>query len=287
MLRVADQQILVGSPATLNVTLVDQLGEPRAATGALTVGIVDSDGAVIQAPGGATTGGSSPYSFASTAVMAAQLGVWTCTWTEAGTGATHVTVVEVIGGFYFTVAEARAAIPDLADTTTYPTATIQQVRREVEEEFEQITKLSFVPRYVKDTFHVAQPGAWLWLHRQQPIAIRSVINYLGDAWTAGDIANVTLTPEGRMQALRFFVPPVTVGFTHGLNRPPEAVKRAAMSRLRYHLNKGNSGIPDRATSFTVTDAGTYRLDTPDAFSTGMPDVDAVLGRYGRRGNGIG
>jgi hypothetical protein len=43
-----------------------------------------------------------------------------------------------------------------------------------------------------------------------------------------------------------------------------------------------SGIPDRVTSYTAVDGGSYRLALPGAYATGIPDVDAVYSRYSRR-----
>ncbi len=52
------------------------------------------------------------------------------------------------------------------------------------------------------------------------------------------------------------------------------------------MNK--TGIPTTASSFTVADGGTYRLDLPGAWKTGLPQVDAVYARYSRRsGAGTG
>ena len=60
-----------------------------------------------------------------------------------------------------------------------------------------------------------------------------------------------------------------------------------MVRLRTVLNIPKAGLPDRTTSFTVADGGTYRLDMPGAFKTGIPSVDAAYARYSRRTTGSG
>jgi hypothetical protein len=43
-----------------------------------------------------------------------------------------------------------------------------------------------------------------------------------------------------------------------------------------------TGVPDRAISFQVADGGSYRLAMPGAYSTGIPEIDAVYARYSLR-----
>jgi hypothetical protein len=63
---------------------------------------------------------------------------------------------------------------------------------------------------------------------------------------------------------------VVVEFEYGLDRPPADLVRQAYVRLRTVLNINKQGVPDRASSFTMTDGGTFRLDMPGAFKTGVP-----------------
>lgn len=291
MLPVADQRILRGTAASLSWQNVDGDGENAAPAGAVTVGVVRDDGTTLVAAGTATSGtGALPRTYALTAANNTLLDLLTVTWTDAGDGSTHVTYVEVVGGYYFTIAEARASDAVLVDVTKYPSPLITEKRREVEEEFEEICGVAFVPRYRKQV--VSGPGASRFrLDRKEVRAIRSVRDYSDAtnyvAWTAAELATLVLDDDGLLTSrtgVTFYGGDrnLVIAYEHGYSRPPAGIKRAAMERARYLMNKPKTGVPDRATSFSVAEGGTYRLDTPGALKTGMPDVDAELARASRR-----
>lgn len=73
----------------------------------------------------------------------------------------------------------------------------------------------------------------------------------------------------------------TVAFEYGFPSVPEDVKRAGLLRLRSLLTAERSGIPDRATAFVSAEGGNFTLATPgrNGYETGIPEVDATLGRY--------
>lgn len=292
---VADQQILRGVAATLSWQNVDQNGVAAAPSGAVTVGVTRADGTELVAAGTATGGASSaPRTLALTAAQTALLDILTVTWTDAGDSSTHTTYVEVVGGFYFSLAEARASDAALQNADKYPDALIIATRREVEEEFERICGVSFVPRYRREV--VSGPGrSTLLLERHPARTIRAVWTYSDAddyiAWTSDELATLVLDDWGLLTsrtgvAFGYGQRNLAVAYEHGMTRPPAEVKRAAMQRLRSRMNSANSGIPDRATQFSVAEGGTYRLDTAAADKTGMPEVDAVLARYSRRVPGV-
>lgn len=291
---VADQQILRGVAADLSWQNVGADGEASAPAGAVTVTVTRADGTVV-ATAQATAGtGSGPRTYTLTAANNTALDFLTAVWTDAGDGSTHTTYIEVVGAFYFTVAEARLSDAVLADTSKYPTATIAAARREVEEEFERICDLAFVPRYRRQTFSGIGSTSLL-LDRPHARTIRSVWNYSDHdsytAFTADELASLVLDEWGLITSRTSVAFPsgnrnLVVAYEHGMSRPPAEVKRAALQRLRYCLNKARGGIPDRATSFSVTEGGTYQLDTAGPDKTGMPDVDAVLARYSLKVPGL-
>ena len=294
MLPVADQRILRGVSATLSWQNVGGDGEVAAPSGAVTVGVTRDDGTVLVAPGAATTGtGSGPRTYALAASDNTLLDLLTATWTDAGDGSTHTTYVEVVGGYYFSIAEARASDATLADAAKYPDATIVEVRREVEEEFERICDVAFVPRYGSQIVSGTNQSSFL-LDQNAVRSVRSVWSYSDTtnytAWTATEIASLH-TEDGRVTS-RTGVPftygavNLRIAYEHGLSRPPAEVKRAALQRLRDRLNQAKTGIPDRATSFAVAEGGTYRLDQAGPYKTGMPNVDATLARWSHRIPGI-
>jgi hypothetical protein len=73
-------------------------------------------------------------------------------------------------------------------------------------------------------------------------------------------------------------------------RPRPAAGRpgpGVADRLRSQLNVNKSGSRTGRRASPSTDGGTFRLDMPGAFKTGVPTVDAAYGRYSRRSTGTG
>lgn len=287
---VADQRVLRGVAVTLTYQIVGGDGEPAAPAGAVTVGIVNAAGSVVVAPGAATTGTGGLQSYVLPAASNTKLDLLTVTWTDVSSAATFTSLVDVVGGFYFTVAEARAADPALSNDVKFPTSVLVDVRRQIEEEFEQCCAVAFVPRYRRQRVRPDYDENVVTVDWPRVRSVRSVTSYdsAGNAipWSPTDLLQLIAIDEGvrlTSRAWKWFVGGDTiVEYEHGLDRPPSEVKRAAIQRLRYLASQTMSGIPDRATSFSVQEGGTYRLDTADAFSTGQPDVDAVLGRWSLR-----
>src|ERR1051326_666530 len=142
----ADQRIPVRVSAGLSFQYVDGTGA-KANPGTVTVGVTKADGTVVVAAGAATTGtGPAPGVYTLAAASNQSLELLTASW-RLTDGTVFTTLVEVVGGFYFTIDDARSSDPPLADTGKYPDADIDERRREVEEEIEDICDRSFVPRY--------------------------------------------------------------------------------------------------------------------------------------------
>lgn len=285
---VADQQILRGVAATLSWQPTDATGEPAAPAGTVTVGVTKADGTTVVAAATSTSGsGSSPRTYALAAQNALEL--LTVTWTDGGDSSTAVQLVEVVGGYWFTLAQAAARDEKLADQTKYPPDRVLAVRAEVEAEFEEVTKQAWVPRYRRETIR-GSGHAELVLSELRPRTVRSVRAYdpdgvTYDTWSAGDIAELTLTDHGTLRrpdgATWARNSRYVVEYEHGHDRPPADLRDAAITRLRHRLNSHRSGIPDRATTLSTEGGQTFALATPGlrGFVTGIPDVDVVLGRY--------
>jgi hypothetical protein len=112
------------------------------------------------------------------------------------------------------------------------------------------------------------------------------------AFTVGQLADLAATADGRLVRTGGDIftegrRNVIVELEYGLDRPPADLVREAKIRLRTVLNSNKSGVPDRASSFTMAEGGTFRLDMPGPFKTGIPTVDAAYGRYSRRSTGSG
>lgn len=285
-MTIADQRILRGVGATLSWQNLDADGQPAAPPAAVTIGVVASDGTIVVPAGTATAGSSSdPRTYTLAASANQQLDFLTATWTVAG-GSAFTTHIEVVGGYYFTVGEARASDPTLADEARYPTADILAARADVEDQFETICGLSFVPRFRIDDVN-GQNSRAITLERGRVRSFRRLgyeygtsTTYLNSSGLADLRANGNGVVFSRFAIFPYGLRNVHVSYEHGLDRPPPEVKTAALIRLRHCLNYVKTGIPDRATTFQPeTGFGTFNIATAGVATTGIPEVDAVLARY--------
>lgn len=294
-------RIQKNAAGTLSHTfLVDET--PTDSSTTVTYAVVDAAGAAVSS-GNATHGTAGVYSFVLPAQSA--LKALTVTWsaTIALSATTQTTYAEIVGGFFFSLAEGRGSDASLADTATYPTADLTAARLEVEVECETICDLGFVPRYDRVVLDGSGTDEMLLKHSapyRSVAEVRTVRSVsMADspdgtftAFTAGQLADLAVTSDGKLVRTGGDVftegrRNVIVEFEYGLENPPRDLVRAALTRLRTQINVNKSGVPDRASSFTMTDGGTFRLDMPGAFKTGVPTVDAAYARYSRRSTGSG
>lgn len=277
--------------ASATLERVFYVGEaPTDSSTTVTVTVVDATGAAVTS-GNATSAGSGKYTF--TLPAQGQLALLTVTWnaTIAGIPVAMADLVEVCGGFFFTLAEGRASDAALADTSKYPIADLIVARQEVEEECEWICDRAFVPRYRRvvldgsGSSELTLPDADVTTIRSVSVAPRAGETFV--AFTTTELAALVVRPDSTLKRVDSNIfteglANVIVEYEYGLVAPPADLVRGAKTRFRSRLNLNKSGVPDRATSFTATDGGTYRLSLPDAFRTGIPDVDAAYSRYSRR-----
>lgn len=283
------QRVLRGTSAVLTWQNLDADGEATAPVGTVTVGVVDASGAEVIASGTATAVDGDARTCTLTPEQTSDLNLLTATWTDDG-GGTFTTLVEVVGGYYFSVAEARAAAPAMSDDVNYPTDKIIEARRQIEEEFERICGVAFVPRYAREqlwsTCEWQSIPAWPAIRRIRSL---SWVDAFGTEtpFTTEELALARIDDAG-LRILWSGLPYGTTiaGYEHGYDQPPAEVKRAAFQRLRYLVAKPNSAIPDRATTFSIAEGGTYSLAMAGAYKTGQPDVDAVLDRWSMRVPGV-
>ena len=293
----ADEQVLVGTPATLTGNFYDQDGELAEPTGTITVTVTGADGTVVLAAGTATTVGTTGVRTVTlTAAQNSRLDLLAVEWTNGTVAVT--THVEVVGGYYASVRAIRDADDVLADTRKYPAALVVEARRRVEAEFEDFCGVSFVPRYRR--WRMSGSGTQT-LHLPDPMLrkVRSLRDYgpLPSTsyydLTSTELAAIPANPEGvayRTDGLWFWkgIDNIVVDYEHGYDRTPSDLQAAFMLRVRDILNRHNRGVPDRATTFTSDVGGTYSLIVAGRGGslTGIPDVDVVLKRYSRRLDGI-
>lgn len=253
-------------------------------TGSATYSIKRLDGTVVTS-GTASHGATGVYS--ATVPAQTQVDTLTLDWTGTINGAavTAQDVVEIVGGFLFGLAEARA-VPPALDVTKYPTTKLASKRISTEQECEEICGQAFVPRFARvaltlggNSNTVVGNNNSLVLPHVRVRALRALT--LGGV--AQSISGLNVSPSGVITGgywPRYTYPStmMVVEYEHGSDFPPEDLREAAMIRLRSRLTMGDTGVPARALSFT-DEGGTYRLSTPSAKRTGIPDVDAVYERY--------
>lgn len=300
---VADQRVLASAPATIRTSFADQDGTATAPGGAVTVDLARADGTSIET--GRAASGTTVLSASLTAAETATLDLLTCVWKDAG-NARATTRVEVVGGFYFSLADLRAFDDALIDTTKYPDAKILTVRREVEEECERITRRAFVPRYRRaviegpacawgppsaaGTFSVMLPDRDLRQIRAVTVTTPSGSTTMGSTIRSSALLAssglVTFRNDGSLPLAS--ATSVTVEYEHGYDRPPADLRHAVLTRTRVRLNAEVTGVNAYATSFTQQGGGTWTLAQPGraGFETGIPEVDAIYGRYSARIPGI-
>lgn len=266
---VADSVALVGVAANLDAQFHDQDGDLVAAGSTVTVDVARADGTIIASGASTTTPSTGVYRYALSAANNSQLDLLSLTWKDGGT-ARVATVHEIVGGYYFTVADLRAFDKTLTSTEKYPNAAIVQVRREVEAEFEEITGCAWVPRYRRIRCS-GSGSSQLLLPVWAPRRVRSVRVY-SDAttyttFTADQLAAVSLDEWGIAiradgSAWPCGVENLVVEVEHGYGLPPADLKRAAMQRARYRLNMDRTRDREQASRVTV-DGATYEMEDGD------------------------
>ncbi len=256
-------------------------GSTPADPGTVTVTVTRDDGTVLT--GGTATGtGSGPRSFQlSAATHNNLLDRLTLTWTSGSLG-TLTSTVEVVGEFLFALAEARQVRP-LDNTTNYTDAALTAMRTTVEDALEDACGCAFVPRYDSATLNgdrtsLLQLTPYLRRVRWASITTAGVTTAL----TAGELLNLSVNPAGFVSGYGWPTGygNVTVGYEHGMDRPPERVRRAALLLAKVWLVSGP--VDDRATSFSSAETGaTYSMVVPGRGGStfGVPEVDAVVDQY--------
>lgn len=276
------QRAVVAASVTLRWQPTDSDGEPVAATGTVTVGVVRSDGSEVLAPGTATVADDDARTVVVPASETTHPDILTATWSVDG-DPVRSTTCEVVGGVYATVDQLRALEPTLDDPARYTPSKIKAARAEVEAMFEDAAHRAFVPRFRVDTIDVQHCTSDLVLRRPDGRSVRwvTVTDWRGSTDDL-DVSDVTVNASGIARRRHGWpVGRLTVGYEHGLDFPPADLMRAIGVAVRVRLNTAKNAIPDRAVSFTQIEGGTVTLATPGTYGwiTGIPEVDEALKRY--------
>jgi hypothetical protein len=296
-------RILKSQAGTLSHTfLVDETPTDSSVT--VTYSVLDANGTSVASGNASSAGvGSGRYTF--TLPSQSQLKRGTVAWagTIGGNATTETDHFEIVSSFFFSLKEGRDSDESLSSSERYTTDDLKTKRTEVEVEVENICDQAFFPRYERVVLD-GSGTSHLVLKMSDPIRsianIRTIrrISVAPDVdetfvdFTAAELAGVAPLSDGTLVRTDGNVftegrANVVVEFEYGLDGPPSDLIPACLTRFRSRLNFNKSGIPDRATSYSMGEFGTYRLDMPDSFKTGLPEVDAVYSRYSRRVNGSG
>lgn len=269
-------RVLKTAQVTLSHTFyVDEVATDAA--GPVTYSIKRLDGTAVASGTATHPGGAGIYQ--ATVPAQSQLDTLTLDWTGTvgGASVTARDIVEVVGGFLFGLSEARAQ-PPVLDSTRYPTARLASKRISVEQECEEICGQAFVPRFARVAL-TATGGVGMVLPSVRVRALRAVtVDGVSQSLTG-----LTVTPSGVVTGGywpdRWPLSTIVFEYEHGWEYPPEDLREAAMLRLRSRLGQGDTGVPQRAISFTTGDGGIYRISTPSKQRTGIPEIDGVYERY--------
>lgn len=273
-------RVLRTAKATLSRTFY--LDEAEAsATGDVVVTVTRLDGTPVESGTAVADGeGGYTYEFGGRDVLDELVLSWAAT---VGGDAIVLDAdrIEIVGGFYFGLAEARDIDRVLQDTAKHPTEKLIERRVETEDECERITGQAWVPRFCRETVTGYGSGplqmSWPFIR-----AIRSV-SVDGVAFDTGGVAALTFSELGLISrsAAWPWVGQVTVEYEHGHDRPNSEIARAAKLRFKSLMLEGNAALPDRAERVVTVDqsGGSTIYSSPTAEKTGIPAVDAVYGRY--------
>jgi hypothetical protein len=282
-------RVLRNTAATISVTFYNGSSAAEA-DGAVTVTAKKADGTTLFS----TTATNDPAVGVYTTVIPPQanLNVLTLTWTGSfsGTAVSIQSVVEIVGGFYFSIAELRNYDTALANTTKFPNEKLVDVRTQVEAEFEDICGRAFVPRFYRETGLEVDYDNWtVWLEKPEPIRITSLTvnsvdqtgwansGYLTRDKYSPNVLDLTNSAVG----LAAYGITTAIEYEYGLTQVPVPVKEKALKRAAQKLKGINSAIDERATTMLIPDVGTVNLAQPGqrGSETGVPDIDVVLNRY--------
>ena len=288
-------RVLRTAQATLSrVFYLDEV--PTAAQGTVVVTIEREDGTVVQS--GTAVGPAADESYTYTFTGSDVLDRLTVTWAASVGGDTIALdqdLIEVVGGFYFGLAEARNVDSVFQNTARYPTADVIDVRTQTEAECEDITRQAHVPRFERETLSGHPSIRHLQLKWPRLRKIRA-LSVDGVAWTDDRIALIGPDPMGIIRpgndwywwwgggfgsVWPYGIGNIVVEYEHGLDRPSVDVVAGAKLRWKSLMfeRKSRSPLPERSERLQTSEVGQVSIASETAWSTGIPSVDAKYARH--------
>lgn len=266
------------------------------ATGVVTVTITREDGTVVQT--GNATGPDANQVYTFTFNGSDILDRLPVSWALTVGGDALVLdqdVIEVVGGYYFGLSEARQIDTTFTNITRYPTADVIEVRTQVEVECENICRQAFVPRFERERLdgHPQQRHLrlrWPYIRKVRAVTVNGV------AW---DQARVDAIGPDRLGIIRpgtewwwfwgggfgsvwpWGIGNIVVEYEHGQDRPDPDIVRGSKLRWKSLMfeRKSRSPLPDRSERLQTSEIGVVSLASESQWSTGIPSVDAAYSRH--------
>jgi hypothetical protein len=257
------------------------------ATGSVGVAITREDGTAVEGgnAAGPDTNNVYSYAFGGRDVLDNLVVTWTAT---VGGDAIVLDqdVIEVVGGFYFSLTEGRAQDPALASTAKFPLADLMDRRIEAEDTAELICGQAFVPRFRRATLNGRGNAALMmpdpWIRKVRSVQVGSTV------FSPTQLAGVGFSDAGMLYLSQGWIPGVPAGiknivieYEHGRDRPPSTIRRASLTHFKSLMLRGRSNLPDNAERAVTVDAqgGSVVYGSPTPEKTGLPTVDAIYGAF--------
>lgn len=274
--RTGLQRILAGAPTpVLRATIFDQDGEPLTTSpGTVTCTITRADGTPVVTGRATTVAADFTVTCQLTTAEAAVLDVLRADWLVSGS-VRHTSWHRIVGAFPFSIAEL-GQMPGIQEDWDRPELLVERDR---------ITDLveryvgAVVPRYDLEEWH-ARAAVWKHTTLHRPLrAVRS-ITVDGDSWGVSDLE--IDHAAGIVSGDVLFYDLCTMGYEHGLDRPPadlrDAMIAAAADGLKRRLGTVGPRVRSISDGMGVTQQFSYAgKDHP----TGIDEVDAIIMDYAR------
>lgn len=294
-------QVVRGLPATLTIEVRTFDGDLAAATGNVAVVVRDIDGTSVASGNASATATTGVYTFALPAGVTGTLGAYTATasYTLSGVSQSREYPLEVVGAYLFEIHELRAYDRAIAVTADYSAEEIRAAREEATSRLERAAQVAFSPRVKRVTLsgdgtdRLLLPDVMVTECVGASVYEEVLGADAGEELTATEVLDVEVdTDRGVLVRTDGQVWPagfrnVVVDYEHGYPTVPAPVKKVAMLLAVESLVP--SGLPVRATS-QATDIGDFRISLANLDAgrpTGIPEVDAVMGEFGRRRPQVG
>lgn len=292
----ANAQVLRNSDERLQVVFyVDGVPTDPDAD-AVTVTITRDDGTALASAASAIRLDQGVYAYPLS--PQANLDHLTAVWTGMFSAITQsvTTYVDIVGGYYVSLAELRA-MKNLDDATKFTAEDLIAARQWFETSFERYTGRAFVPRY-KRIVMWGSGGAVMQLPDEYLRSLRTV-KFASVDLSSAAIANISVEASGRIQhfwPLGINGPDdsfgvygstfpanarITFVYEYGMDACPDDVREAAKTAIRMRLLDDETGRREYA---LVTDVGVVRYSRPgEDRPFGIEEVDRVANDRRRPG----